>query len=159
MRRRPVSSISIACLRATLRESATIGVEQNRPMSTPGVANRRVDGGNCQVATRHKLTTGRGRHALHGGNDRLRQIDDLLHHRAAHRHDVAEIGTPSIGIASAAREFLEIVTRAEGRAVCREHNGPRAARRLLCSVNAAGERGQHFFCQAVARLAVGSARG
>src|SRR3954453_2845979 len=35
----PVSSISIACLRGTLRESATIGVEQNRPMSTPGVAN------------------------------------------------------------------------------------------------------------------------
>ncbi len=35
----PVSSISIAALRATLRDSATIGVEQNRPMSTPGVAN------------------------------------------------------------------------------------------------------------------------
>ena len=34
----PVSSISIACLRGTLRDSATIGVEQNRPMSTPGVA-------------------------------------------------------------------------------------------------------------------------
>ncbi len=28
----------MACLRATLRDSATIGVEQNRPMSTPGVA-------------------------------------------------------------------------------------------------------------------------
>ena len=35
----PVSSISIACLRGTLRDSATIGVEQNSPMSTPGVAN------------------------------------------------------------------------------------------------------------------------
>jgi hypothetical protein len=35
----PVSSISIACLRDTLRDSATIGVEQNNPMSTPGVAN------------------------------------------------------------------------------------------------------------------------
>ncbi len=34
----PVNSISIACLRGTLRDSATIGVEQNRPMSTPGVA-------------------------------------------------------------------------------------------------------------------------
>src|SRR3984957_2654724 len=34
----PVSSISIACLRGTLRDSATIGVEQNRPISTPGVA-------------------------------------------------------------------------------------------------------------------------
>src|ERR1700730_3706164 len=35
----PVSSISIACLRGTLRDSATIGVEQNNPISTPGVAN------------------------------------------------------------------------------------------------------------------------
>src|SRR3954452_21172895 len=34
----PVSSISISCLRGTLRDSATIGVEQNNPMSTPGVA-------------------------------------------------------------------------------------------------------------------------
>ena len=34
----PVSSISIACLRGMLRDSATIGVEQNRPISTPGVA-------------------------------------------------------------------------------------------------------------------------
>ncbi len=29
----------MACLRDTLRDSATIGVEQNNPMSTPGVAN------------------------------------------------------------------------------------------------------------------------
>ena len=33
----PVRSISIACLRDTLRDSATIGVEQNRPILTPGV--------------------------------------------------------------------------------------------------------------------------
>ena len=36
----PVSSISIACLGATARLSATIGVEQNRPIFTPGVAKR-----------------------------------------------------------------------------------------------------------------------
>ena len=35
----PVSSISMACLGATLRDSATMGVEQNRPISTPGVQN------------------------------------------------------------------------------------------------------------------------
>src|ERR1700686_1133968 len=35
----PVSSISIAALREILRDSATIGVEQNRPILTPGVAN------------------------------------------------------------------------------------------------------------------------
>src|SRR3984893_14103524 len=34
----PVNSIAIPCLRGILRDSATIGVEQNRPMSTPGVA-------------------------------------------------------------------------------------------------------------------------
>ena len=34
-----MSSISIACFGAMLRLSATIGVEQNSPMSTPGVAN------------------------------------------------------------------------------------------------------------------------
>ena len=36
----PVSNISMACLCATLRDSATIGVEQNRPILTPGVAKR-----------------------------------------------------------------------------------------------------------------------
>jgi hypothetical protein len=35
----PVSSISIACLRLTLRASATLGVEQNRPKFTPLTAN------------------------------------------------------------------------------------------------------------------------
>ncbi len=49
----PVSSISIAALRATLRESATIGVEQNRPMSTPGVANL-ADG---EASARSQLAT------------------------------------------------------------------------------------------------------
>jgi hypothetical protein len=29
----------MACLRATLRESATMGVEQNKPICTPGVQN------------------------------------------------------------------------------------------------------------------------
>ena len=38
--RSPVSSISMACLRETARESATIGVEQKRPILTPGVAKR-----------------------------------------------------------------------------------------------------------------------
>ena len=36
----PVSSISIAALRGTARASATAGVEQNSPISTPGVAKR-----------------------------------------------------------------------------------------------------------------------
>ena len=36
----PVSSISIARLRPTARTSGTIGVEQNSPIRTPGVAKR-----------------------------------------------------------------------------------------------------------------------
>ncbi|GJE70686.1 hypothetical protein CHKEEEPN_2226 [Methylorubrum podarium] len=35
-----VSSIRIAALRERLRDSATIGVEQNKPICTPGVAKR-----------------------------------------------------------------------------------------------------------------------
>ena len=38
----PLSSISIACLRLTFRDNATIGVEQNKPRLTPGVANLTV---------------------------------------------------------------------------------------------------------------------
>ncbi len=36
----PVSSICIARLRPTARVTGTIGVEQNRPIFTPGVANQ-----------------------------------------------------------------------------------------------------------------------
>ena len=36
----PVRSIHIARLRPTARETGTIGVEQNSPIFTPGVANR-----------------------------------------------------------------------------------------------------------------------
>jgi hypothetical protein len=38
----PVSSISFACLLERLRDRATIGVEQNRPIFTPGVLKRAV---------------------------------------------------------------------------------------------------------------------
>ena len=43
----------MACLRDTLRDSATMGVEQKRPMLTPGVANfaLRAATARSQVAT------------------------------------------------------------------------------------------------------------
>ncbi len=49
----PSSSISMAALRGTARASATIGVEQNRPILTPGVAKRAspVQTARSQVAT------------------------------------------------------------------------------------------------------------
>src|SRR5580698_11324531 len=49
----PVSSISIAALRVTLRDNATIGVEQNRPILTPGVANLAL----CEATARSQLAT------------------------------------------------------------------------------------------------------
>ena len=49
----PVSSISIAALRPTARDSATMGVEQNSPMFTPGVAKRALSAATArsQLAT------------------------------------------------------------------------------------------------------------
>ena len=49
----PVVSISNACLAGTLRVSATIGVEQNRPMFTPFTPKRVVSAATAmsQVAT------------------------------------------------------------------------------------------------------------
>ena len=71
---------------------------------------------------RYQLTTGGRRHALNGGNHRQRQIDDLLHHCATQGHDLAEIGSTTIAVATPAGEFLEIMTRAEGRTIGGKHN-------------------------------------
>jgi len=49
----PVSSISIAALRPTARERATIGVEQKSPILTPGVANRAAS----EATARSQLAT------------------------------------------------------------------------------------------------------
>ena len=43
----------MACLFETLRDSATIGVEQNRPICTPGVAKRAVS----EATARSQLAT------------------------------------------------------------------------------------------------------
>ena len=78
----PVTSISNASLRGTLRDSATPGVEQNRPTLTPLTAKRaslRRDG---QVAHRDELAAGRGGDALHARDHRHRQALDRQHHRA-----------------------------------------------------------------------------
>jgi len=60
-----------------LRDSATMGVEQNRPISTPGVrslpARRRPRDRSC-----HELAAGAVAMALHGGDHGLRQKHDGL---------------------------------------------------------------------------------
>ena len=99
----PVSSISMACLGATLRDSATIGVEQNRPMWTPGVANFAVLRGDGEIAARDQLAARRGGGALDRGDHRLRHAMDALHHGAAAVHEVLHIGAAAVGVARGAR--------------------------------------------------------
>ena len=147
----PVSSISIAALRDTLRDSATIGVEQNNPILTPGVANLAASRGDGEIATRHQLAAGGRGGALDCGNNRLRQVDDLLHHAAAQPHDVREIAAPAVFILAVGIELFEIVAGGKGLPVRGEyHDMDRAILRDR------GERiGQRFegrFGQAVARL-------
>src|SRR5262249_43602705 len=124
----PVKSISIACLVATLRESATIGVEQNRPMFTPGVQNLAF----FEAIARSQLATSsqaaaRRSEAVPGGDDRLGQRDDRLHHAAAPSQGLLEIAPPAVTIAAAGGELLEVVARAEHRTVGREHDGTHGA--------------------------------
>jgi hypothetical protein len=49
----PVNNSSIACLGAMFRESATMGVEQNSPIFTPGVAKRAAE----EAIARSQLAT------------------------------------------------------------------------------------------------------
>jgi len=51
----PVRSISIACLLATFRDRATIGVKQNSPICTPGVLKLAV---NATIARSQLATSG-----------------------------------------------------------------------------------------------------
>ena len=111
----PRSSISIACLRDRLRDNATIGVEQNRPICTPGVQNSRFRAGDREVAARHELAAGRRRDALDRGDDRLRQAHDRLHHRRAAGQDIGEIGPAPVRIRRVGGHFLQVVPGREDR--------------------------------------------
>src|SRR5690242_12040615 len=72
----PVTSISNAALRATLRDSATLGVEQNKPRLTPLTANL-ASARDRQVAHRDELAARRRRDTLHARDHR--------HGQALHR--------------------------------------------------------------------------
>jgi len=52
--------------------------------------------GDREVAARDQLAAGCSGDCLHGGDHRLRHGDDLLHHGAARRHDVLEIGAAAV---------------------------------------------------------------
>ena len=91
------------------RVSGTIGVEQNSPMRTPGVAKRASVVGDGEVAARDELAARRRGDAVHLGDDRLR---DRLHGR----HQPAA-GGEQLGrvVALAGRQLGEVVAGREGR--------------------------------------------
>jgi hypothetical protein len=86
---------------------------------------------------------------LHGGDHRLRHGDDLLHHGAARRHDVLEIGAAAVVVGAVAVELLEVVAGGERRAVGGEYDradagivgdgGQSVAKRLKSTRNSLSE--------------------
>ena len=135
--RRSAASPSRA-LRETLRDSATMGVEQNRPILTPGVAKRAAGGGHRQIAACHQLAARRRGDALHLGDDGLGMAHDRLHQLRALREQGGEGGLAIVGIRAVRRHFLEIVAGAESRAVRGDDDdahglSSRRHRALICS--------------------------
>ena len=118
--------------------------------------------GDGEIAACDELAAGGGGDALHRRDHRLRQVDDLLHHRAAGRHDLAEIGAAAVGIGAARGEFLEIVAGAERRAVRGQHDRAhrlvrRDRRRALRRARAAAPSDR--LLRAAGRLSVSTATG
>ena len=101
----PVRSISMACLLETLRDSATMGVEQNSPILTPGVEKAAWS----EAIARSQLATswqpaaeaGPSTSAMTGFGSRT-----MVCMRAAHRaHRGLEEAAPPIGVLAVARSF------------------------------------------------------
>jgi len=126
-----------------------MGVEQNNPISTPGVAKAAAFDA-TEVAACDQLAAGRGRRALHGGDHRFGQLHDRLHHRAARIHDLREIGAAAIGIGAAGGELLHVMARGKRGAAGRDHH--RAHAGIVAKlVHRAVQFGDQGLRQAVAR--------
>ena len=98
-----------------------MGVVQNRPIFTPGVANSASARRHGQIAGRHQLASGGRGQPLHAGDDRLRELPDLLHDVRTAREEGLIVGL------GPARHFRQIVTRAEDGARRGQHHDPRGA--------------------------------
>jgi len=133
----PVSSISSARLRPIARESGTIGVEQNRPIFTPGVAKRCTIGGHHQIARGDKLTAGRRRHPFDLCDDRLWHTVDGLHELGA------DIEQALVERHVAADHLGQVVTRGERRARGVDDDRPHA--RILAQPVECGDQLFHEF--------------
>ena len=135
----PSSNISMASLRDTLRLSATIGVEQNSPILTPGVANRasRLATARSQLATSWQpaavaipftaAMTGFGERTI---------VSIMLR---AGRHGLGEERAAPVFIVTVRRQLLEVVARGERAANAGDDDGADriAARRSLRSPRSA----------------------
>ena len=84
----PVSNISSARLRPIVRATGTIGVEQNKPMLTPGRREAGVVGCDREIARGDELAPGRGRDAVDLGDDRLGQLVHAGHQAHAGREEL-----------------------------------------------------------------------
>ena len=141
--KRPVTSMSKACLGATLRERATAGVEQNRPTLMPETAKVALSAATArsQVATSWqpaavampctRAITGTG------------QIDDALHDPAA----LGEQGFVVV-LARIGAHLLEVVPGAEGLAGRRENDAANGLV-VLDIVERRLQRRQHLLGQGV----------
>src|SRR6266404_2967515 len=79
-------------------------------------------GRNREIAGRNELTAGRRCDALDGRSNGLWQVHDLLHHSAAHLHDVFEISSAAIRVGPMPLEFLQVMAGGERWSISRQHN-------------------------------------
>ena len=93
-------------MRPIARESGTIGVEQNRPIFTPGRGEARRLGGDGEVAGGDELAAGGGGDAVHLRDHRLRDAVDRLHQHGA---DVEE---PLVEVGVATDHLAQVVAGA-----------------------------------------------
>ncbi len=91
-----------------------MGVEQKRPILTPGVAKRAPSAGQRQVAGGDELAAGGGGDAMDPGDDRLGQMQDGEHQLAAAPEDRLMVLPARL-----AAQLLQVMARAEAGAVRR----------------------------------------
>ena len=113
----PVRSISIARARPTARSTSTMGVVQNRPMRTPGVAKAAVLGRDGEIARRHQLAPGRRGEPLDAGDDRHLQRVDREHELGAEGEDALVGGRVARG------QLAQVVAGAEDRPLGADDHG------------------------------------
>ena len=91
------------------------------------MAKQCVLSGDREIAARHELAPGGRGDAFHGGDHRLRQSHDPLHHRGAAAEKVCEIGPAPIRISPVGAHFLKVVASRESLSRSGDDHGADAA--------------------------------